>query len=375
MSPLGGTFSGARDSITPGPPARVCGKIAMTSKGERLPRQRVTIYDVAEAAGVSASTASRALSGRRTVKAATRRAVLAAARRLGYRANTIAQSLRIESTRTVGMVIPQISNPFFPLLVEAVERALLATRRELLLCDSQSSSELELARVDALVARQVDGLILVPCDARQDNAALASAQAYVPLVLLDRSVEGAACDYVGVDHAAGVRMAVEHVASLGCRRLAFASAAPTGSAGKLRLQAYLDAACEVDVSAPDRVELDDFSAEAGQRAAARLLERPDPPDAIICGADVIALGVLSVIQARGLSVPGDVAVTGFDDIPYAEFSSPALTTVRQPTDALGRECVRLLEERIADPNKPHTSSIFTPTLVARRSTLGDAAAS
>jgi LacI family transcriptional regulator len=340
------------------------------STGDRLPHHRVTIYDVAAAAGVSASTASRALSGRRAVGVEARRAVLKAARRLGYRPNAIARSLRIESTQTVGMVVPQISNPFFPLLVEAVERALLETRRELLLCDSQSSVDLESARVDALIGRQVDGLILVPCDARRSGDVLAIAQGSVPIVLLDRAVEGAACDFVAVDHAGGVRLAVEHVVSLGRRRLAFASAAPIGSAAQLRLRAYLEATRVVDPAADTRVELGDFSASFGRTAVARLLERPDRPDAIICGADVIALGVMSAVQSRGLNVPGDVAVTGFDDIPFAELALPSLTTVRQPTDAIGRECVRLLEERLGDPQVAHRSSIFAPTLVARQSTLG-----
>ena len=269
------------------------------------------------------------------------------------------------------MVVPQISNPFFPLLVEAVERALRESGRELFLCDSEGSAEVELARVDALIGRQVDGLILVPSSAEASIDAVAVAQRYLPLVLLDRSVTGVSCDYVGVDHSTGIRLAVKHVASLGRTRFAFVSSVPSASAMRLRLDSYVEAVQDIDPAGVERIELGMFSAQFGREAAARLMALDNPPDAIICGADVVALGVMSELHALGFSIPVDVAVTGFDDIPFGEVASPGLTTVHQPTEALGLECVRLLEERIADSKKAYRISVFTPSLVVRSSTSGN----
>jgi LacI family transcriptional regulator len=304
------------------------------------------------------------------VSAQAHRSVSAAAQRLGYQPNTIAQALRVESTFTVGMVVPQISNPFFPVLVEAIERALHDGGRELFLCDSQSSPSLERARIDALIGRQVDGLILVPCHAQESGTSLSRAQMYLPVVMLDRLVDGAECDFVGVDHAAGIRMAVEHLATLGRRHFAFVSAEPSASAARLRLESYARTVEAVDPSGARRVELGEFSADFGRTAAKRLIESDDPLDAIVCGADVVALGVISALHAAGRSVPDDIAVTGFDGIPYAEDASPGLTTAQQPFEAIGRECVRLLEERIAEPDGPPRSSTFIPSLIVRPSTVG-----
>src|SRR5918998_348563 len=183
----------------------------------------VTIREVAEEAGVSIATASRALSGSRQVTPTTRRAVLAASERLGYRANTVARSLRMGSTATVGMVVPVISNPYFPLLVEAVERELSAGGRELLLCDSQDDVAIEAARVGALLDRRVDGLLFIPCDRRLSAATLSRARARVPVVQLDRSVDGEDADFVGVDNEVGIRDVVEHLAASGRRTFALVS--------------------------------------------------------------------------------------------------------------------------------------------------------
>jgi LacI family transcriptional regulator len=164
-------------------------------------------------------------------------------------------------------------------------------------------------------------------------------------------------------------MVIAHLAALGRRRLAFASAQPTGSAAEARLAGYLDAVQEVDRGGSRRVELGDFSADFGRAAARRLVAGADRPDAIVCGADVVALGVLSTLHEMGVAIPDDIAVAGFDDIPYAAIASPGLTTVRQPTDEMGKECVRLLEQRIADPGRAHSSSVFSPSLVVRGSTV------
>jgi LacI family transcriptional regulator len=329
----------------------------------------VTIRDVARAAGVSVATASRALSGGRNVSRASSQAVLAASERLGYRANTVARSLRTQSTATVGMVVPRISNPYFPRLVEAVERQLSTSGRELLLCDSQNDPLVEASRVEALLDRRVDGLIFIPCDGERSAATLVRAQRVVPVVQMDRFVPGFDVDFVGVDNQLGMSLVVEHLRRAGCRTFALVSSRTGDSAARARLAAYRDTVGHEDGGS--RTLLGDFSVDWGREAAAELLANGSLPDALVCAADVIALGVNAALGEAGVRVPHDVAVTGFDDIAFASVSTPALTTLRQPTDAIGAAGVRLLTDRVAGTTRPAVTEFLAPELVVRGSTGPD----
>lgn len=328
----------------------------------------VTIRDVADAAGVSVATASRALSGRRRVRPDTRRAVLAASARLGYRANTVARSLRTGTTATVGMVVPVISNPYFPLLVEAVERELSATGRELLLCDSQDDPGIEAARVQALLDRRIDGLLFIPCHGTESAATLERAHAETAVIQLDRYVEAQDVDFVGVDNEAGMRDVVGHLAERGCRSFALISSESVDSSAHLRLRAYREAVQPLDAASADRVLLRDYSLDWGRRAGRLLLAEGELPDAVVCAADVVALGVVAALREAGVHPPDDVLVTGFDDIGFAEISEPPLTTVRQPADAIGAEAGRMLHERVAGSAAVAQRRLFRPRLVVREST-------
>jgi LacI family transcriptional regulator len=328
----------------------------------------VTIREVADAAGVSVATASRALSGRRRVSPAAEAAVLAASERLGYRANTVARSLRMRSTATVGMVVPRISNPYFPLLVEVVERQLSATGRELLLCDSQNDVAIEAARVDALLDRQVDGLLFIACDGAASLATLARASARVPVIQMDRYVDGHDGDFVGVDNETGMRDVIAHLVATGARTFALVSSRTVDSSARTRLHTYREAVGHIDPAGAERVLLGDYDVSWGLEAARRLLADGPLPDAIVCGADIIALGVVAALGEVGIRVPGDVAVTGFDDIGFAAISAPPLTTLRQPADAIAAEGVRMLTERLAGADGLFHRRTFRPQLVVRAST-------
>jgi LacI family transcriptional regulator len=327
----------------------------------------VTIHDVAEAAGVSIATASRALSGRRSVSAASLQAVLAASEQLGYRANTVARSLRTKSTATVGMVVPRISNPYFPRLVEAVERQLSVTGRELLLCDSQNDPDVEGSRVEALLDRRVDGLILIPCDSVRSAASLVRAQRATTVVQMDRFVPGLDLDFVGVDNELGMRLVVDHLRRTGHTSFALVSSRAADSSARARLDAYRQAVRDCDRGSAERALLGDYSVEWGREATHLLLESGPLPDALVCGADVIALGVNVALAEAGVQVPDDVAVTGFDDIAFASVSTPALTTLRQPADAIGAAGVRLLRARAADAARTTVTEFLAPELVVRGS--------
>jgi len=200
----------------------------------------ITIKDVAQRAGVSVATASRVLSGGRKVSPELADRVRESARELGYRHNAVARALRHGRTSSVGMIVPEIGNPFFPSLVEAVERTLSDSGRDLLLCDAQQDPATELRRARALMARQVDGLILIPVSASASRAALQEVASQLPVIQLDRFVEGYLGDWVGVDDALGISLAVEHVAAAGARSIAFVSAAPECSSAQQRLRGFVE---------------------------------------------------------------------------------------------------------------------------------------
>ncbi len=327
----------------------------------------MTIRDVAQEAGVSTATVSRVLSGRRPVSPDVAQVVLRASDRLGYRVNVVARSLRTQATGTVGMIVPHISNPFFPAIVEGVERELTGDDRQLLLCDSQGSADIEAARLSALLSRQVDGLLIISCDAVTSLSNVQRAAAAVPVVQIDRSVTGCTTDFVGTDNEVGIRLLVDHLIEAGARSFALVSARPTTSPATARLEAYQRVVAATGTAGAERVLLGDFSFEWGTQAGRRLVTGP-LPDAVLCGDDVIALGLLGSLRDAGVRVPLDVLVTGYDDIGFAGLSNPGLTTVRQPVSQIGAESARLLRARLTQTDGPTQRRILASTLQVRGST-------
>jgi len=322
-----------------------------------------TIHDVARLAGVSTSTVSRVLSRSRAVQPESARKVLAAAEQLGYRYNAVARALRTQRSGTIGMLVPQISNPFFPALVEAVERRLAREGLELFLCDSQRDVDVEARRLRALVERQVDGVIISPYDLTASAPAVQALVGQLPIIQVDRRVDGALTDWVGVDDAAGFTQVVDHLVAVGRRRTVFVSSELTNYSARARLDAVNAALRRHGLSAAQEPLLGHFEVEWGIAAAGEV--DLDAVDGIVCGNDAIALGMLRGLRQRGVTVPNDVAVTGFDDIPFAAIADPPLTTVRQQWDAMADECVRLLLQPAA--HGPRSIAI-TPSLQVREST-------
>jgi LacI family transcriptional regulator len=331
----------------------------------------VTARDVAEAANVSVSTVSRVLSGRRPVKPELAEVVREASERLGYRPNYLARALRRQATQTVGMLVPQIADPFFVGMVEAAERLLHAEEHELFLCDSQDSPELEAVRARALIDRRVDGLLLIPCDTTSAETVRGCAQR-VPIVQLDRYVEGVSADFVGTDNREGVSAALDHLRALGRRRIAFVGAKSSASTAVERLEAYRKGVSRAfHPSSARNILLGDFSIEWGE-SAARQMALHGLPDAILCGNDLIALGILREFRAQRIAVPADVAVVGYNDI-FADLANPPLTSVRQPRQGLGEEAARLLLRRLrGEAAGPPQHIRLVPSLVVRESTVPEA---
>jgi LacI family transcriptional regulator len=328
----------------------------------------VTMNDVAREAGVSLATASRALAGTRRVNPELVARVQEAARRIGYRHNAVAKALREQKSGTVGMLVPEISNPFFPAIVEAVERQLQSRERELILCDSQGSTAIERRRIQALLGRQVDGLLVIPVDATESAAALTQAAISVAVVQIDRFVDGMSLDWVGVDDAAGMHQVVDHLLGQGAASIAVVSAEPSSSTGRQRLDA-LRGALDRNALKPAAELLGEFSIGWGKQAATELLKAQALPDAVVCGNDEIALGLLHALADHGVQPPRDLLVTGFDDIAFASLLRPGLTTVRQPRESIATEAIRLLDSRVSAPTTAARRLALNPELVIRDSTM------
>ncbi|WP_405970510.1 LacI family transcriptional regulator [Streptomyces sp. NBC_00988] len=332
---------------------------------------QASIYDVAKAAGVSASTVSRVLSGARAVRPESAAAVAAAVEELGYRPNQLGRALRKQSTQAIGMIVPRVDNPFFPSVVQHTEESLRHQGYALLLCTSNDDPDIEAQRLDMLTERQVDGVLISPCHQTLSLPAVRRAAERIPLVQLDRSVGEDAYDFVGVDDTDGIRQLVDHLRSLGKRDIAYVGGDRGNWSGAQRHSAFLAA---IDAHRPERVLLASFSETWGREAAEQLLTAPTPPDAIVCGNDLIAHGVITTATRLGLRVPHDLAVSGYDDISTATLVQPSLTTVRQPVGDLTAQATDLLLARIDEPRRKARKLILPTRLIVRGSTTQAGAA-
>ncbi len=325
----------------------------------------LTIQDVALAAGVSTASVSRALSGSRPVRPDTRRRVLAVANELSYQVNPLASALRSKVTRTVGMVVPDIVTPFFPAVVKTVEDALHQSGISLFLCDANETPELEARRLEALLARSVDGIIISPVDAVKSRAAVSAAAKRIPLVQVDRRVS-VNSDVVFVDHRRGIQLVLEHLIGQGCTSFAFVTTVKHSSIARERLEGYIKCVRAVNRPSANQVLAGDLSIEWGREAVNRLLG-PSFPQAVVCANDLIAIGVLQAFRALHIRVPEDVAVTGYDDSTFASVIDPGLTSVRQPLGPLGQEAVRFVTSAIESPGLPPRELRLLPELIVRDS--------
>jgi len=334
-------------------------------------RSRVTIRDVADRVGVHPSTVSRVLNpatrGRITPEIVAK--VNEAAAELGYRPNQTARGLRTNRTRTIGVLIPDITNPLFPPIIRGIEDGLGANGYTAILGNTDNIAARETEAVSTMRARQVDGLILAT--ARRDDPIVAACLAEgLPLVLVNRTADTDGVSSIVNDDALGIALAVRHLKALGHRQIAHIAGPRSLSTGEARRRSFLeimkseglvaDAALVAETSA--------FSEDEGLRACAKLIADKAAFTAIVAGNDLIALGAYDAIADAGLSCPDDVSVTGFNDMPFVDRLTPPLTTVRIPHYELGREAGRRLVELIETPDSPARATTLRPELIVRGST-------
>lgn len=335
-----------------------------------------TISDVAAAAGVSTATVSRLLSGVSRGRPRTRARVLAAVEALDYRPSGVARSLKLRSTQMLGLVITDITNPFFPELVRAVEDEARALGYALLLGNSAADPARELAYLELLAARRVDGLIIAAADVPERHGAWL-ARTTLPVVLINGESPDGAHPAAISDNRGGGRLAAEHLLALGHRRLALITVAEPDRAARDRAEGIRDALTAAGLDSADpaalAVAVGARHVSGGEAAMAALLRRDPSPTAVLCHNDVMAIGALRAVRADGRRVPDDISVIGFDDIDLAAYTEPPLTTIAQETGQLGRwgveQLVALIGAGRAGTTATPSPPVRIPTrLVARHST-------
>ncbi len=329
-----------------------------------------TLRDVAQRAGVHPSTVSRALNPetRSRVNAATARRVTAAARQLGYQPNTIARSLRTSRTLTVGMLVPDITNPLFPPTVRGVEDALDAAGYTVLLVNTDNDQRREERQFEVLRARQVEGLILATARAGDPVTDRAIA-AGLPVVLVHDVLDHVAVNSVVADNAAGTRAGVLHLLALGHERIAYLAGPQAASPAVERLAAFTATMREHGLLRDELVTVcPSFSVQHGAEALRRLLDGPAPFTAVMAASDLLAMGCYDVMAERGLAFPDDCSIVGFHDMPFVDKLRPPLTTVRTPHHQMGAEAARMLLDQLHGRGGPPKRVTVPVTFVERGST-------
>jgi LacI family transcriptional regulator len=311
-------------------------------------RKRATIRDVGRVARVSHQTVSRVINGEHGITPRTRAKVDRAIAALGFRPSHIARSLVSRSTKTIGLVMGDVASPFFPDVVRGAEDVLSDAGYCLILSSSRRDPERELRNVRHLLERSTDGLILGAPQSAPDELRDLAERAAVPMVFLNRDVKGAHVASVWIDWRAATAEVVTYLADLGHRRVGLVVPSRHEIPYANREDWYRGALGRAD-HGPDPALI--FHAritiEGGHEAGRRLLDRADRPTAVICHSDVMAIGLLQACGERGVRVPDDLSVVGWDDVPYASLVTPALTTVRVPRYELGQAAARRLLDLIA----------------------------
>ncbi len=337
-----------------------------------MARAKVTIHDVANAVGVHPSTVSRVLNAntRHMVTAEIARRVLEATRALGYHPNALAHSLRTKRSNTVGVLIPDITNPVFPPILRGIEDALAAAGYTAIIANTDAAADRDQVILERMLARRVDGLILATAR-RKDPVIDRCLAEDIPVVLINRTTKSdSRITSVVNNDAAGIRLTVAHLAGLGHKRIAHVAGPLHLSTGHERHRGFIEAMKESGLK-PDPALIavaDAFSEREGQRALLSLLDRKKKFTAVVTANDLLALGAYDALASRGLRCPQDLSITGFNDMPFVDKLSPPLTTVRIQHYEMGARAGAALLEQIKEPAARGVDIVLEPSLVVRGST-------
>jgi DNA-binding LacI/PurR family transcriptional regulator len=333
------------------------------------PSGAITIKEVAAAAGVSTATVSRVLAGLDGVAEEVRDRVSGAVAKLDYHPNRLARGLRLGHRKVIGMIIPDLQNPFFTAVVHGVEAELYSAGYTLLLGHSDGLAEREKEQLRILRGEGVAGLVFIPGNLPRAN--YESIRTWkIPVVAVDRSPGGLEVDLVCSNNREGTRQAVNHLLSLGYKEIALLNGPEGINVTQERLGGYQDALRSAGVAVRESFIIhSDFRQVGGYAAMARFLDLAKPPRAVVVANNLMTLGALQAIHERGIRIPDELAVVCFDDMPWAASLRPPLTAVAQSAEELGRTAAQLLLERLKDP-KRLVRQVVLPTRLMVRASCG-----
>ena len=331
-----------------------------------------TIHDVAKRAGVAPITVSRVINNSGYASEKTRRRVEAAVAELGYVPSGPARSLRIKRTDSIALVLTDITNPFFTTVARGVEDAASEAGYTVTFCNTDEDETKEQKNLDLLLRQQVDGILLVPAMSKPDAVSYIRGH-NVPVVVLDRRMPDSWADVVRCDSEGGAYKLVRYLLDLGHQRIAILTGPQGTSTADDRLAGYLHAMSEAGVPVEDGwVRRGFFNQASGYEMAAQILDQEPRPTAVFAANNFIAIGAMKAFQVAGLSVPEDMAVAGFDDLPEALVMDPFLTVAAQPAYEMAQEATRLLLARISGEAPEAPKEIVLPTILIIRQSTGEA---
>jgi LacI family transcriptional regulator len=330
-----------------------------------------TLSDIAKDLNISVVTVSKALRNKGRISARTRNRVLKRAKELDYRPNWVARSLVTRRTYTIGLLLPDFTHPFFADIAKTIAETVRPRGYHVVISYFEEDPDLEKVEADSLLARRVDGLILASSQSPERLELFEDLRARkMPLVLIDRPIEGVRASFVGVDNEAVGRLATTHLIERGCKRIAHLRGPKIGLAAK-RLNGYLASLKKNKLSAPANYVVDaGFQDHSGYEAMKKLLAGGAPtPDGVFCYNDPVAIGAMKALREAGLRVPEDVAVVGAGNVHYSDALAVPLTTIDQKTREIGARAAELLLEQIGSERAVRPEKILiVPELVARKST-------
>lgn len=327
-----------------------------------------TMKDVARLAGVSTSTVSHVINNNRFVSDEIRDRVTTAVETLNYAPSALARSLKINQTRTIGMLLTASNNPFYAEVVRGVERSCYERGYSLILCNTEGDVKRMSRSMETLLQKRVDGLLLMCTENHWPSQEALSRYPSLPIVMMDWAPFTGANDIIQDNSLLGGEMATDHLIARGYRKIACIAGPLDKTPALERLLGYRQAMRRAGLPIPDDYEIySDFEFEGGLQAMRQLLALTDPPEAVFTGNDAMAVGAYQALYQQGLSVPQDMAIIGYDDIELAKYMTPPLTTIHQPKDELGELAIDTLLHRLENLDAAPQLLVLTPELMARDS--------
>ncbi|MEQ4454166.1 ribose operon transcriptional repressor RbsR [Kosakonia sp. YIM B13605] len=327
-----------------------------------------TMKDVARLAGVSTSTVSHVINKDRFVSEAIREKVETAIKTLNYAPSAIARSLKINQTRTIGMLITASTNPFYSELVRGVERSCFERGYSLVLCNTEGDEQRMNRNLETLMQKRVDGLLLLCTETHQPSQEIMQRYPSIPTVMMDWAPFDGDSDLIQDNSLLGGDMATQYLIGKGHTRIACITGPLDKTPARLRLEGYREAMARAGLVIREGDEIEsDFEFGGGFDAMQALLAMSERPQAVFIGNDAMAVGAYQALYQAGLKIPEDMAIVGYDDIELARYMTPPLTTIHQPKDELGELAIDVLIHRIAEPGLQQQRLQLTPILMERGS--------